>query len=87
LGYSYKSNKVSDLILAEQTDNIDIIIGGHTHTFLDKPSEATNLSKKKVLINQVGWAGINLGRIDFYVTTKKSASYYHSSVQPVYQEK
>lgn len=84
LGYSYKSNKVSDLILAEQTDNIDIIIGGHTHTFLDKPTEATNLSKKKVLINQVGWAGINLGRIDFYVTTKKSASYYHSSVQPVY---
>lgn len=84
LGYSYKNNKVSDLVLAEQTNNIDLIIGGHTHTFLEKPTEVKNLSQKKVLVNQVGWAGINLGRIDFYVTTKKSASYYQSSVQAVY---
>ena len=87
LGYSYKDNTISDLILAEKTQNIDLIIGGHTHTFLEKPTEVTNFIKKKVLVNQVGWAGINLGRVDFYVTTKKSASYYQSSVQPVYQGK
>lgn len=87
IGYSYKDNTVSDLILAEKTQNIDLIIGGHTHTFLEKPTEIKNLAQKKVIINQVGWAGINLGRVDFYVTTKKSASYYQSSVQPVYQEK
>ncbi len=83
LGYQYKTNKVSDLILAEQTANIDLIIGGHTHTFLTKPAEIKNSVKKRVLVNQVGWAGINLGRIDFYVTINKSANYYQSSVQQI----
>ena len=83
LGYSYKDETISDLILAEKTQNIDLIIGGHTHTFLDKPTECKNLAQKKVLINQVGWAGINLGKLDFYLTTKKSASYYQSSVEQI----
>lgn len=67
LGFEYAdSNKVSDRILARSTKNINLIIGGHTHTFLEKPVEETNLDGKKVLINQVGWAGVNLGRLDFY---------------------
>ncbi|GAA0756371.1 metallophosphatase [Psychroflexus lacisalsi] len=66
LGYSYRSDKIDDLKLAAQTKNIDLIIGGHTHTFLEKPSVVENLEGKKVLVNQVGWAGINVGRIDFY---------------------
>ncbi|TXB63675.1 bifunctional metallophosphatase/5'-nucleotidase [Vicingus serpentipes] len=83
LGYEYKSNKVSDLILARETTNIDLIIGGHTHTFLTQPTEIKNNVKKRVLINQVGWAGINLGRIDFFITPNKSANYFQSSVQAI----
>lgn len=68
LGYIYKEeNKISDMKLATQTRNIDLIIGGHTHTFLDKPTIAKNLDGKEVLINQVGCYGVNLGRIDFYL--------------------
>jgi len=68
LGYAYEeSDIVSDIHLAGNTKNIDLIIGGHTHTFFDKPIKFKNLEKKKVLVNQVGWAGINLGRLDFYV--------------------
>jgi len=74
LGYKYKSDKISDLKLAAQTENIDLIIGGHTHTFLDKPTRIRNLSNKETLITQVGWAGINLGRLDFYVQTDKNYS-------------
>ncbi len=66
LGFKYKSNKISDMKLAKQTHNIDLIIGGHTHTFLKKPVSQLNLDKKEVLINQVGWAGINIGKIDFH---------------------
>lgn len=66
LGYSYKSNKIDDLKLATQTKDIDLIIGGHTHTFLEQPTVVENLENRKVLVNQVGWAGINVGRIDFY---------------------
>jgi 5'-nucleotidase len=66
LGYSYKSDKIDDLKLASQTKGIDLIIGGHTHTFLEKPTVVENSEGKKVLVNQVGWAGVNVGRIDFY---------------------
>lgn len=71
LGYQYRQNKVSDKILAAATENIDLIIGGHTHTFLDKPSYTKNLAGSLVLINQVGWAGLALGRIDFYLGERK----------------
>ena len=68
LGFKYKNEpeKVCDIILAQQTKDIDLIIGGHTHTFLDKPVIEKNSIGKEVLINQVGCYGINLGRIDFY---------------------
>ncbi|WP_298393212.1 bifunctional UDP-sugar hydrolase/5'-nucleotidase [Flavobacterium sp.] len=73
IGFKYKEdpNKVCDLILAKQTKYIDLIIGGHTHTFLDKPVIEKNLDGKDVLINQVGCYGLNLGRIDFYLSNNK----------------
>ena len=72
LGYKYSDKKVSDVVLASETDYIDLIIGGHTHTFLDEPSQLMNKSNKEVLVAQVGWAGIKLGRIDYYFDHKKS---------------
>lgn len=66
LGYRYEgSSKVSDMKLAADTENIDLIIGGHTHTFLEKPQVVKNKSGHDVVVNQVGWAGINLGRLDY----------------------
>ncbi|MHA6280160.1 bifunctional metallophosphatase/5'-nucleotidase [Salinimicrobium sp. CAU 1759] len=67
LGYEYRDDMISDVKLAKATKDIDLIIGGHTHTFLPEPSIILNKEGKKVLINQVGWAGVNLGRIDFYL--------------------
>ena len=67
LGYKYEKfpNKVSDLNLAKSTKNIDLIIGGHTHTFMNKPVIVKNNVENDVLINQVGCFGLYLGRIDF----------------------
>jgi 5'-nucleotidase len=73
LGYKYREDKVSDERLAQQTSGIDLIIGGHTHTFLDKPVTFKNAVGKDVLVNQVGFAGINLGRLDYaFSSTKKN---------------
>lgn len=66
LGYSYATDRVSDKILARSNRNIDLIIGGHTHTFMNEPEDVKNLSGGITTINQVGFAGINLGRIDYY---------------------
>lgn len=78
LGYHYRnSEKVSDLKLAAATKDIDLIIGGHTHTFLAKPTLVKNLNDENVLVNQVGAYGVNLGRVDFYLdeqSNKESAN-------------
>lgn len=81
LGYHYRNeDKISDLKLASLTKGIDLIIGGHTHTFLPKPTIAKNNEGKNILINQVGWAGINLGRIDFYFENKEKTGTEGTSI-------
>ncbi len=73
LGYQYKDNKVSDVILAQNTKYVDLIIGGHTHTFLEKPTLIKNANNLETLVTQVGWAGIWLGQliINFSECNKK----------------
>lgn len=76
LGFMYKDEpeKVSDITLARKTRNIDLIIGGHTHTFLTKPYIEKNLEGEQVLINQVGCYGLNLGCIDFYFSEGRTVT-------------
>lgn len=81
LGYQYDSiKKISDLKLAQATQNIDLIIGGHTHTFLPKPTIVKNADDKNMLVNQVGKYGINLGRIDFHFDTNKNKAAKGTSI-------
>ncbi len=82
IGYYYKSDpdRICDLQLAKATKDIDLIIGGHTHTFLPKPTVAQNSEGKNVLVNQVGCYGINLGRIDFYFDTDKNKAANGTSI-------
>ena len=83
LGYAYKEDKVSDKTLAQQTSHTDLIIGGHTHTFLQKPDLIKNLSGKDVVVNQVGFGGLILGRVDFYFSKEKRHKHHDSSTIPV----
>jgi len=68
LGHEYDSNKISDTKLARLTSDIDLIIGGHTHTFLKEPIIVKNKKNNNVIINQVGNGGVYLGKIDFNFT-------------------
>lgn len=76
LGFMYTTdhNKLSDITLARNTRDIDLIIGGHTHTFLNKPYVEKNIDDKEVLINQVGCYGLNIGQIDFYFEEGKTGA-------------
>ncbi len=65
LGFQYRENKVSDMILANETLMTDLIIGGHTHTFLEEPIVQLNKAGKQVIVNQASWGGMVLGKIDF----------------------
>jgi 5'-nucleotidase len=71
LGYKYEDARiVSDLVLANSVKGLDLIIGGHSHTFLEQPTVITNSDGENVLVNQVGWAGICVGRIDISLGKK-----------------
>ncbi len=65
LGYEPRLNALCDKVLATETSGIDLIIGGHSHTFMERAEMWKNKDEKSVLINQVGWAGLMLGRVDF----------------------
>ncbi len=81
LGDKYQDNKVSDEILAKQCYNIDLIIGGHTHRFFDEPKVYRNRNGGDTVVNQVGWGGIQLGRLDYsFVRTGKRKFFETHSV-------
>ena len=88
LGYQYSNPadaaKIDDRKLAAQVSGIDLILGGHTHSFLDAPEPIASPDGHKTLINQVGWAGINLGRLDFEFTrTRRRPTLAQAIVLPV----
>ena len=73
LGYKYREEqRYSDVVLAKTTSGIDLIIGGHTHTFMEKADVLENRDGNKVIVNQVGCFGVNLGRVDFYLSPNGS---------------
>ena len=73
LGYEYAINKISDIRLASKTHYTDLILGGHTHTFLEKPVEYSNAENKPVIINQAGWAALMLGQLEFHFERQKKS--------------
>lgn len=79
LGYKYADHTVSDQVLAKENTHIDLIIGGHTHTFLQQPQDVKNKAGNITTINQVGFAGINLGRVDYYFESYKGKKLLNSS--------
>jgi len=64
LGYYPEEDHVGDITIAKNSRNIDIILGGHTHTFLQQSDRRLNLDGKEVIIQQTGAYGINIGRLD-----------------------
>lgn len=79
LGYKYDDDKISDITLAQNTEGIDCILGGHTHSFLQSPMVHKNAANRDVIINQVGWAGVWLGRIDIFFEKKFGKKWHKAS--------
>jgi len=69
LGYRYRGDTPSDTSLAQEVEGIDLVLGGHTHTFMDEPDIYTQTDGSQTVVNQVGWGGMRLGRIDVQLGT------------------
>jgi 5'-nucleotidase len=83
LGYKYENDKISDFVLAKKSRGIDIIIGGHTHTLLENPVNVRNRENENVVIAQVGWAGIRLGKIEIFTDKKSRAKKITAVTTPI----
>ena len=66
LGHFSRGDRPSDPAIAREVPEIDIVLGAHSHTFLNEP-EVIRDDNGTRLVNQVGFAGIRLGRIDLVV--------------------
>lgn len=66
LGYEYDQLKVSDKVLAKETNGLDAIIGGHTHVFVSSEVDVLNALGKNVRITQAGYGGLSLGQMEFF---------------------
>jgi 5'-nucleotidase len=83
LGYTYETSKISDIILAQESKGVDVIIGGHTHTFLNEPKILINKDMSPVLVTQAGWAGICLGKINLTLHKSKNKILYNCNLQEI----
>lgn len=63
LGISAYRSDIGDVELAEQVSGIDVIIGGHSHTFLDGGLNVSSKDGWDTLIVQAGFGGIRLGHV------------------------
>jgi 5'-nucleotidase len=64
LGYFGHDAEPGDVELAEAVPGIDVIIGGHTHTFLEAPHWVRPATPTACAIMQVGSSGTHLGQVD-----------------------
>lgn len=86
LGYEYTSTQVSDKMLAASSYYIDLIVGGHTHTFLSEPTQIKNLSNQITYVTQVGWKGLFLGRMDFIFDEKNTLHAEHHGLYKIFKK-
>lgn len=56
--------------LVAKTRNIDVILGGHSHTFMTGPQDFQNIDGKNVPVMHTGKSGINVGRLDLTLNRK-----------------
>lgn len=83
LGFEFDTPKICDKIIARETNFTDLILGGHTHTFLDSPVEEINKRGNPVVVNQAGWASLMLGQIEFYFENDKRSVIDFTKNKPI----
>jgi 5'-nucleotidase len=81
LGFKYKESRPSDVEMAKKVHNVDWIVGGHTHTFMKEPLLGSPEGYHPTRILQVGWAGIILGKTDFYFEDQKLVAVKSDPIQ------
>lgn len=59
----WKGGEYNDVKLIQSTEHIDLVLGGHSHSFFDKLQFYNNAAGKPVGVQQMGKSGAYVGRV------------------------
>jgi len=62
IGHNYEGSP-SDLDFAKLSSSIDLVVGGHSHTYLEKALELTNAEGEPIVVTQAGSKGQYVGKL------------------------
>lgn len=71
IGLRMADGMADDYALAANSSYIDIILGGHTHSFMDEAVLVNNAANKEVMIMHSGEHGVQMSRIDLLFSKGK----------------
>jgi 5'-nucleotidase len=71
LGYRGFSGEPGDLHWPQRVAGVDYVVGGHTHTFLERPEVVRGPGGWETSVMQVGFAGVALGRADIHLDGRR----------------
>lgn len=58
--------------LIPRTNGIDVVLGGHSHTFMDGPVSVSNKDGEEIPLMHTGKSGIYVGELDLTLEPKKN---------------
>ena len=70
MGWTTKGGTVIDSEIIAQTKGIDLVLGGHSHTYLDKLEYVTDPDGKQVAVDQNGKHGLYIGKMKLKLSKK-----------------
>ena len=67
IGYTeHNVGAITDPLLVSQTRGLDMVVGGHSHSYMSAPDYVPNLDGKKIPVVQAGFAGSYMG--EFHIS-------------------
>lgn len=63
-------NQDSDEVLIRNTSHLDLVLGGHSHTFMDQPEIILNKEGQGVPVSQMGKNGVYVGEFRLSLSPK-----------------
>lgn len=73
----------NDVALVQQSQNLDLVVGGHSHTFLETLRVEPNRDGREVPIVQTGYNGRNIGRVLIEILPGQPARVLSTELVPV----
>ena len=78
LGFKQDGSKPDNYKFAVASENIDLIISGHTNEIMNSQRVLRNNEKQQVIISHAGWGGLMMGKLSFTFDENRRQHFFDS---------